>query len=331
MDYATLINTQKNFFNSNTTLPISFRIQQLKKLKTLIQQHEKEITAALFLDLRKPEMEAQLTEIMLVKDEIDLLIKKLPKWSKAKSVASPFPIFWPGKSKIYYEPYGSVLIMGPWNYPFLLVMSPLIGAIAAGNCCVVKPSEHSAHTAKLLTKIINENFAPEFVHALNVDAHEAHKILQEKFDYIFFIGGTRIGKIIMESAGRNLTPLTLELGGKSPCIVDASANLDFAARRIVWGKMLNAEQTCIAPDYLLIQRSCKNVFIEKMLQVLKKYFGNNIQESRSFGRIINRQHYDRLTKLLHHEKIIFGGEVDANELYISPTLVNDVTWQYLIM
>ncbi len=326
MDFRQLILRQREFFATGQTLPISFRIEQLKKLKTLIQSHEQEIMDALNKDLRKPPMEAYLTEIGLVIDEINFIIKNLKKWAKPQKTATPFPLLWPGISKIYFEPYGCVLIIGPYNYPFLLTMSPLIGAISAGNCAFIKPSEVATHTQQLIIDLINKNFDPGYLVGVNADAEKTQAILQEKFDYIFYTGNSRVAKLVMEAAAKYLTPVTLELGGKSPCIVDETADLDFAARRIVGGKMLNAGQTCNAPDYLYIHKSCKDTFIQKLKQTIQQF-----QDDASYCKIINKKHFDRLQNLMQQGQIIEGGKSDAEKLSILPTLIDGITWQDPIM
>lgn len=331
IQFKTIINKQHQFFYSGKTLPISFRLQQLKKLKTLLQTYEPQIVKALKKDLNKADTEAVLHEILLVYSEIDHMIKQLPKWARPKKVHTPFPALWPGRSSIYLEPYGCVLIIAPWNYPFMLVMSPLVGAIGAGNCAIIKPSELATHTEVIITKIINEHFPSEYLHAIKAGPEEVSQLLQEKFDFIFFTGGTKIGKIIMEAAAKNLTPVTLELGGKSPCIVDQTADLDFTARRIIWGKFINAGQTCIAPDFLYVPAACKEVLVNKLKKVIHNFYGDDPQKSPSYGRIINKKHFERLIHLMHQGNIVIGGQTHADSLYISPTLIDGITWQDSIM
>lgn len=331
MNFNDVVNKQKNYFASGATLPIDFRIEQLKKLQTLIQIHEADINTALKQDLHKAPMEAFISEIMIVNEEIDYIIKNLKKWAKPQKTSTPFPLLFPGSSYIYHDPYGCALIIAPWNYPFQLLMSPLIGAIAAGNCAIIKPSDMAINTADIITKIINDNFPSEFITSIEANAEQTNQLLQEKFDYIFFTGGTRVGQIVMEAAAKHLTPLTLELGGKSPCIIDQSTNLDYAARRIVWGKFMNAGQTCIAPDYLYVHQSCKNIFIEKLKETIKQFYTDNAKTNESYGRIINQKHFSRLENLMHAGKILFGGDINESELYISPTLIDGVNWNDPIM
>lgn len=331
MEFKSILQQQQDFFATGTTLSLDFRIEQLKKIKQLITSHESSLTAALKKDLNKSTMEAMVTEILLVIDEIDLIIKNLRKWARPKKVPSPFPFFWPGKSYLYHEPYGSAFIMGPWNYPFLLVMSPLIGAICAGNCAIIKPSEIAPHTQDVIVDLINTNFPAEYIYAVKAGPTETEQLLQEQFDYIFFTGGTQTGKKVMRAAADHLTPVTLELGGKSPCIVDETADLNFAARRIVWGKFMNAGQTCIAPDYLYVHQSCKNALVEKLQATIKKFYGADPEVSKSYGKIINQAHLTRLMQLMKNGRVICGGKINIETRYFSPTLIDDISWHDPIM
>lgn len=329
--YENILSAQRQYFATDATLPIQFRIEQLKKIKTMINQHENDIIKALYLDLHKPKMEAICNEVLLITAEIDFIIKNLKKWAYPQKVTTPFPALWPATSEIHFQPYGSALIIGPWNYPFLLLFSPLIGAVAAGNCAIIKPSELAPHTEELIVNMINQHFPPEYIKAIKADALKMTQLLQHSFDYIFFTGGTHVGKIIMEAAAKHLTPVTLELGGKSPCIVDESANLDYAARRIIWAKTTNAGQVCLAPDYLYVARNIKETFINKLKYYLIKFYGENPEANPNFGRIINQKHFARLSKLLQKGNILFGGELDATNLYIAPTLIDAISWQDPIM
>lgn len=331
MSYQSIISKQREFFATGKTLSLDFRIEQLKKLKTLIQVHEADINEALLADLHKAPAEAYISEIMIVIEEIDYILKNLPTWIKPRKASTPFPLLFPGRSYVYHEPHGVALIIAPWNYPFQLIMSPLIGAICAGNCAIIKPSELAANTANIITKIINDNFSADYITAINADPTETNLLLQEKFDYIFFTGGMQIGKIIMAAAAKHLTPVTLELGGKSPCIIDETADLDFAARRIVWGKFMNAGQTCIAPDYLYVHHSCKETLIEKLKETIKQFYGTDAKTSNSYGRIINQKHFARLNKLMQAGTIEYGGETDTQERYIAPTIFAGITWNDAIM
>lgn len=329
--YKELIEAQRRFFLTGATLPVAFRIEQLKKLKSLIIKHQNDITHALKQDLHKAPEESILSEIVVVNKEIDYIIKNLKSWVRPEKVGSPFPLFFPGRSKIQYDPYGTVLIIGPWNYPFLLMMSPLVGAMCAGNCVILKPSEITQYTQDVIQKLINDNFPSDYLKVITADPAQMPELLQEKFDYIFFTGSTHIGRIIMSAAAQHLTPVTLELGNKSPCIVDSSADLDFAARRIVWGKFLNAGQTCIAPDYLFVHHTCKQTLIEKLTKTIANFYGNDPEKSPGYGRIINKHHFDRLRELMRDGRILYGGQANENDLYIAPTLIDDVQWNQSIM
>lgn len=330
-NFTNILERQRQFFATGVTLPLAFRIEQLKKIQSLLEIHEADIVNALQKDLRKAPMESILDEILLVTEEIKFILKNLSQWMKPKKVPTRSPILWPAKSRIHFEPYGSALIMGPWNYPFLLVMSPLIGAICAGNCAVIKPSEISSHTQNVIVQIINDNFPMEFLYAVKAGPDETTQLLQEKFDYIFFTGGTQVGKIVMQAAAKHLTPVTLELGGKSPCIVDPTANLDFAARRIAWAKSTNSGQVCIAPDYLLVHRSCKEALVDKLQQAFLKFYGENPEKSPSYGRIINQKHFERIKNLMKKGNILFGGQTNEADLYIAPTLIDGISWDDPIM
>jgi acyl-CoA reductase-like NAD-dependent aldehyde dehydrogenase len=328
---STVLAMQRQWFATGKTRPISFRIEQLTKLKSLVLTHQPEIVAALKHDLNKTEMESVATEIFLVIKEIDFIVCHLKEWAKPHRVTSPFPFCWPGKSTIYTEPYGSVLIIAPWNYPFMLVMSPLIGAMCAGNCAIIKPAEMAVHMEAVITRLINNHFPAEYLFAVQGGAPETKQLLQEKFDYIFFTGGTRAGKMVMQAAADHLTPVTLELGGKSPCIVDETANVEYAARRIAWAKWLNAGQVCLAPDYVLVHHACKNAFIDKLQQAIAIFYGDDPAQSNSYCRIINQTHFARINQLMKAGRILFGGETNAADLYIAPTLLDQVSWDDDIM
>lgn len=325
-----LLEKQRKFFASNTTKSIPFRIEQLKKLKKMLVTHESDILLALQMDLNKSFAEGMMSEVLLVLKEIDFAIKYLKKWAKPKKVKTPL-LFFPGKSYIHFEPYGCALIMSPWNYPIMLAFSPLIGAISAGNCTIIKPSEAAPYTQHLIVEIISKWFEPDYIAALNLNTKQTELLLENKFDYIFFTGSTNIGKKVMEAAAVHLTPVTLELGGKSPCIIDETADLDFAARRIIWGKMINAGQTCIAPDYLCVQQSSKNKLVEKLRDTLRNFYSDDPEKSGSFGRIINQKQMARLSNLLKTGNIIQGGKINSDTRYIAPTLIDNISWQDPIM
>ncbi|MDB1963999.1 aldehyde dehydrogenase, partial [Clostridium tertium] len=311
---------------------INYRINNLKKLKNLIKENEQDIMDALYKDLRKSNFESYATEIGIVYDELNLHIKNLRKWSKREKRKSPI-VHFPAKSYIYKDPYGVTLIIGPFNYPFQLVIAPLIGAISAGNCAIIKPSESTQNIALLLEKIINENFKENYIRVVNPlgGKDTVSYLLDLKFDYIFFTGSVRVGKIIMEKASKNLIPVTLELGGKSPCIVDNSAKLGLAAKRIVWGKFLNAGQTCVAPDYILVQKDIKEKLLKELKKELLLQFGSDIKSSSDFPRIVNKHSLLRLKNYLNDGEIYFGGSVDEKDLYLEPTILTNIKENSLIM
>ena len=317
---AKVIEQQRQFFAEGKTKDVNFRRQQLEKLKAAIKQHESQIITALHQDLRKPELEGYV-ELAVLQD-IDYTLKHLKSWTKRKKVEASLNQF-PTSAYIYSEPLGNVLIIGPWNYPFSLMISPLIGAIAAGNCAILKPSELAPQTSNVLKKLIDDTFDLEYIAAIEGGVETSQALLAENFDHIFFTGGTKIGKVVMGAAAKNLTPVTLELGGKSPCIVDSNIDLKETAKRIAWGKFINAGQTCIAPDYLLVDKQIKAELIEAIKQCIRDFYGDNPQQSPDFARIINRRQFDRLQGLLSDEEIILGGETDADDLYIAPTLITD--------
>ncbi|MDJ0688743.1 MAG: aldehyde dehydrogenase [Xenococcaceae cyanobacterium MO_188.B32] len=312
---------QKRFFASGKTKNVNFRIEQLNKLESAIKNHEPAILKALKEDLNKPEFEAYIE--MAVISDIKYARKNIKSWVKPKKVKTPIDQF-PASARIHPEPLGSILIISPWNYPFSLMINPLIGAIAAGNCAVLKPSEIAPATSKVLRKIIEATFTPEYISIFEGGAEISQELLAEKFDHIFFTGGTKIGQIVMEAAAKNLTPVTLELGGKSPCIVERNIDLKESAKRIAWGKFLNSGQTCIAPDYLLVERTIKNDLVTTINQCIKDFYGTEPQSSPDYARIVSQRHFERLVALLQDGKIITGGQIDEADLYIAPTLMDNV-------
>jgi len=322
------INAQKAFFKTGATKDIAYRIKYLKALQTEILSRHDDICEAVHKDLNKSTPEVYLTELATVKSELNKSIKKIPKWTKPKKVKTPLA-FKPAYSQIRPEPYGNTLIIGPWNFPFSLLIQPMIGALAAGNTVLCKPSEHAPHTAKLCKEIIEKVFEPQYVACIEGGIPETTEILNEPWDYIFFTGSTHVGRIVYQAAAKYLTPVTLELGGKSPCIIDKSANLDTTASRIVYGKFLNSGQVCIAPDYLLIEESVKDELLEKIKTNIVKFYGENAQESndygRDYGRIINERNFDRLVSLIDKDKVIFGGQSDRSDKFISPTIMDNIT------
>ena len=324
----TLLHQQRAFFSTRQTQDIDFRLTQLKALKQAILNRQDDIVAAIHADLGKPEFEAYLTEIG-VTQEIDYAIKHLRTWAKPQKVSTSLITF-PSSAQIRPGPLGVVLIISPWNYPFQLMIAPLVGAIAAGNCALLKPSELAPHTSQIITQIIQATFAPNYITVVEGGIEASQALLEERFDHIFFTGGTAIGKVIMAAAAQHLTPVTLELGGKSPCIVDRHVHLEHTARRIVWGKFLNAGQTCVAPDYLLVDRQIKPALLTALQKTIDEFYGNDPSQSPDYGRIISDRHFSRLADLLQG-KILIGGETKAEERYIAPTLIDQVSWTDAIM
>jgi aldehyde dehydrogenase (NAD+) len=316
-----IINSQKDFLNKNSNT-ISSRILLLKKLLLNIKIFEDEIYEALSKDLRKAKFESFITEILLVEKEIKLFIKNLSKWSKDKKVKESILNF-PSKNYLKPEPYGKVLIITPWNYPFQLSLTPLIGAFSSGNTVVIKPSELAPNTSSVLNRLIRETFPENIVSVIQGDAEVSKSLLSKKWDYIFFTGSTRVGKIVASEAAKNLTPITLELGGKSPCIIDKGVNIKKAAKRIVSGKFINCGQTCIAPDYILVNDEIKSKLIDRLKIEIVKIYGNKPNQSNDYGRIISKNHVDRLIKIINGQNIIFGGHSNKEDKYIEPTLIID--------
>ena len=314
----------------NYKTSLSFRKETLVQLLNAIVIHEDEIIEALHDDFKKPAFEAVLTETNYVITELKDTIKNLSKWAKPKKVF-PSILNFPSTDFIYKEPYGKVLIIAPWNYPFQLALCPMIAAVAAGNQVVVKPSELTPKTSAVIRKIIEKIFHINHVECIEGGLEVSQKLLAERWDYIFFTGSPSVGKIIAKAAAENLTPVTLELGGKNPCIIDETANLKLAAKRIVWGKFINAGQTCIAPDYILIQKDMKSHFIAYLKTEITKAYGENPALSPDFARIINTKNWLRLANLIEEEKVIFGGQTDIENNYIAPTLIEENDMESLLM
>ena len=310
------------FFKDFKTQDVKIRIQHLKKLKKVLEEREESIFEALYQDLKKPVFESFTSELLMVQKELDLQIKNIKEWAAPKRVSGSL-INFPSQDYILSEPYGTVLLISPWNYPFQLAMIPFIGAIAAGNTAVIKPSESAPHTAQIIEEIISEVFPPEWAIVIQGDMKVGAALLKTQWDYIFYTGSTAVGKIVAKAAAEFLTPTTLELGGKSPCIVDGTAPIQKTARRIVWGKFLNCGQTCIAPDYVLVQKEYKKALVAAMIQEIEKAFGKNAKNSKDYGRIIHQKHFEKLEKDLDKQKLLFGGEKDKDELYFGPTLVEE--------
>ena len=322
MDFSNYIENQENYFRNGNTLPISKRKKLLKNLKKEILSNEDKIFQALNNDLRKSNYETYLTEIGILISEIDLFLSNLKKWAKPKKVKSSLLSF-PSSDYIYSEPYGKVLIISPWNYPFQLAVLPLMSAIAAGNTVVLKPSEHAPNTSSLIKEIIEKIFDKS--HALVVEgaAETASKLLEYRWDYIFFTGSVKIGKIVATAAAKHLTPTTLELGGKNPCIIDDSVDLRLTSRRIVWGKFVNAGQTCIAPDFLIVKRNIKEQLVDHLSKEIERAYGKDPKESEDYPRIVNKTNLSRLSNMIKDTKILFGGEYDIETCYFSPTIIDE--------
>ena len=330
--YENILKRQRNYLSSIGIIDVNDRIENLKKLKNSIKKYENNIINALNIDLGKPEFEAYSNEVGFVYSTIDYFIKNLKSWTKVKKVKNDAAQL-PGKSYIYKSHYGAVLIIGPYNYPFQLLIEPLIGAISGGNTVILKPSEYATKTEAIVEKIIKETFDEKYIAVVTGDYKVNSQLLDLEFDYIFFTGSVNVGKIVMEKASKHLTPVTLELGGKSPVIVDNTANLKVSAKRILWGKLTNAGQTCVAPDYILAHEDIYEELIKEFENVIIEFYGQDIIRSKDFGRIINDRHMNRLNAILERDKnkITFGGEVDFEKRYISPTIIRDVTLEDAVM
>ncbi|MGQ4649925.1 aldehyde dehydrogenase family protein [Lyngbya aestuarii] len=324
-----ILDQQRQLFSTGKTKDVAFRIEQLQLLKKVVVQNQAAILKALQADLGKPELESYATEIGVVM-EINHALKHIKSWVKPQKASIGIEQF-PAAARIYPEPLGVVLIISPWNYPFQLAISPLVGAIAAGNCAVMKPSEISSHTSRIIADIIATNFDPAYVTVVEGGAETSQQLLEQKFDHIFFTGGTEIGKIVMAAAAKHLTPVTLELGGKSPCIIDADVSLEQAAKRITWGKFINTGQTCIAPDYLLVDSKIKPDLLAAIKVCIREFYGEDPAKSSDYGRIISSKHYQRLTELLNAGDIVIGGQTKPEDRYIAPTVIDKVSLNDQIM
>lgn len=323
-----IIKNQRDFFNTNTTKSVEYRLQMLQRLKKIINANEEKILSALYNDLSKSKSEAYMSEVAMVYAELDEALKKVRKWSRPQRARGTIGTF-PAKNYVFSEPYGIVLIMSPWNYPFNLAIAPLIAAISAGNCAVIKCSKESKYTSNLIKEIINNTFDKKYIYCVDSDI-EYNDVLYQKYDYIFFTGSSRVGKIIMRAASENLTPVSLELGGKCPCIVDESANIKIAAKRIVWGKLLNAGQTCVSVDYVAVHNSVKEKLIKCILKEIKSRYHDALN-SNTYPRIINEHHYKRLLNLIKVEKNIIGGRADEFSRKIEPTVLPEADFEDEIM
>lgn len=328
MDYPNILEKQRIFFNSQKTKNIKFRKMYLEKLREVILKNEELMYDAIYADFGKSKFDTFTTEISFVIKDIDYYLKNLNSLSRPKkaktNLANQF-----GSSKIYSDPLGCTLVIGAWNYPYQLSLSPMIAAIAAGNTCILKPSEIAENTMKMMAKLVNDNFPAEYVHVIEGGVEETTEILKLKFDKIFFTGSTNVGKIVYEAAAKNLTPVTLELGGKSPVIVSASADFEVAAKRIIWGKFLNGGQTCVAPDYILVDEKVKDSFLDSLKSYIEKF--NYQPDSKEYTKIINDKNFERLIKLIDPEKVYCGGNFDKQSRFIAPTILANVTWNDAVM
>ncbi|MGB1210574.1 MAG: aldehyde dehydrogenase [Lacinutrix venerupis] len=317
-----LLQSQKDYFKTGETKNINFRKKLLKKLREELVNQENAIIEALAKDFNKPAFESVLTETSVVLSDLDLMIKNLKKWSKPKRVI-PALLNFPSTDKLYSEPYGQTLIIAPWNYPYQLAIAPMVAAIAAGNTVILKPSELTPNTSTLLKNIIEKVFKPEHVSVVEGGVDVSTKLLEQRWDYIFFTGSVNVGKIVAKAAANYLTPVTLELGGKNPCIIDETANIKLTAKRIVWGKFINAGQTCIAPDYILIQKNKKEEFYIAIQNEIENAYSKNPENSEDFCRIINTKNFERLKNMLVNQKCIIGGITNAKNNYIAPTVIDE--------
>lgn len=328
MDFQNILKEQREFFNSQKTKNLSFRKMYLEKLRDVILKNEELLYEAISKDFGKSKFETYAVEISFVLKDIDYFLKNLKSLSRPKRVGTNIANQF-GSSKIHPEPLGCTLVIGAWNYPYQLSLSPMVAALAAGNTCILKPSEIAENTMKAMSKIINENFPKEYLHVIEGGIEETTEILKLKFDKIFFTGSTKVGKIVYEAAAKNLTPVILELGGKSPVIVTSEANFEVAAKRIVWGKFLNSGQTCVAPDYILVDEKVKDSFLDSLKSYIQKF--NYQPDSEHYTRIINDRNFDRLINLIDQEKVFFGGKYDAAKRFIEPTIMNNITWDDAVM
>ena len=324
MQIEELVQRQRAFYSTGTTLPVEFRMEALRKLKAEIRALEPEIHRALEQDLGKSGMESYMCEVGMTLSELSYLLAHTPGYFRPHRAATPLAQFH-AVSFTQAEPYGVVLVMSPWNYPFMLTMEPLLGSIACGNCCVVKPSAYAPNTSAVIKKLVERCFPPEYVAVVEGGRQENQALLNQRFDYIFFTGGQKVGTEVLRHAAEYLTPVTLELGGKSPCVVDHTAKLDLAAKRIAFGKLLNCGQTCVAPDYFLVERSIEAEFIEKLKTALEQMVGQEPLKNKDYVHMVSRKHYDRVMGLIDREKVVYGGRGDPESLRIEPTILRNVT------
>lgn len=329
-NYSSLMIKQKSFFHSGKTKDLSFRIKSLESLLKNVKAYEEQLMVALKTDLNKSEFDAYTTEIMIVLEELKFTLKHLKSWARPRKVKSPITHLG-STSYIYPEPYGVALIISPWNYPFQLAIAPLIGAIAAGNCAIIKPSELTPATSQVFANLIADTFPEEYIAVVQGGIEASEGLLKEAFDYIFFTGSVPVGKVIMAAAAKNLTPVTLELGGKSPCIVHKDANLKIAAKRIAWGKFVNAGQTCVAPDYLYLHKAVKTQFLQLFKEAIIELYTDNPLENPNFTRIVSERHFQRLSSFLDNGVVFIGGNTQLEKLVIEPTVLNEITWEHPVM
>ncbi len=325
-DLAVIPDTVKRLratYESGRTRPLEWRRQQLERLKALVTENGDELVEALQADLAKPELEARATDVQIVAGECDMALKNLARWTRPEKVSTPLNLQ-PARSRIVREPLGVVLVIAPWNYPVQLLFSPLVGALAAGNAVVLKPSEITAHVSAALARLVPRYLDPDAVALIEGAVSETTALLEQRFDHIFYTGNGSVGRVVMEAAAKHLTPVTLELGGKSPCLVDESARLDVAARRIAWGKFMNAGQTCIAPDYVLVHASREAELLEKLAAAIREFYGDDPKQTPDYARIASPRHHRRLTALLGSGEVVVGGEADEAERYIAPTVLRGV-------
>lgn len=330
MDIEQLVERQRAFFNTGRTIDISYRMQALNKLYNALKEWEDRLNAAVKEDLNKSVHEAYMCETGLTMSELNYMKKHVKKWSRRTRAGTPLAQF-AAKSFVVKEPYGVTLVMSPWNYPILLTLEPLIGAIAAGNCCIVKPSAYSPAASAVIKAMISEIFPEEYVAVVLGGRKENSALLDQKFDYIFFTGGVTVGRLVMEKASKNLTPVTLELGGKSPCVIDRTANIKIAAKRIVFGKFLNCGQTCVAPDYVLAEKSVKEELVEELIKQIRLQYGDNPLDNKDYGKMINERHYNRVMGLIDNNKTVIGGYGSKDTLQIAPTILCGVTESDAVM
>ncbi len=330
MTATEILKKQRDFFHSHQTYSIKFRIEQLKKFRSILKENEDLLYEAIDKDFGKSKYETYITELSLIYHELNLAIKKVRKWSRPKYVWTNLANF-PGKSRIIPEPFGNALIIGAWNYPYQLTLVPAITALAAGNTVVLKPSELAKHTSEIMTELINKNFDPGIMYVKEGGVKETTELLSERFDKIFFTGSTAVGKIVAKAAAEHLSEVTLELGGKSPVFVLPDASLKMTAKRIAWGKFLNAGQTCVAPDYVLVHKDIKDQFLQELREQVNKIHDGDPKGKETYVRIINERHFNRLNELIHTDKIYCGGETDEEHLYISPTILDNISFEDKVM